>query len=256
MQKTLAVVLLLAMAAYAAACLALFLLQRSLIYYPPATAAFPVPQTSTLSVPGAVLKVSERPLAGRRALIYLGGNAEDVSASLPQLARACPDRALYLLHYRGYTGSTGTPSERALVADALALFDRVARMHPDVAVVGRSLGTGVAVQLAAQRPVSRMVLVTPFESMAGLAARQFPVFPIRLLLREHYDSAGFAPRVRAPTLLLAAEKDELIPAHSPQALLARFPAGVASLRVIAGAGHNTISNAPDYLAALSWANGD
>lgn len=256
MQKTIAVILFVAMGAYVAACLLLFFLQRSLIYYPPANAAFPVPRTTTLAVPGALLKVSERPLAGKRALIYLGGNAEDVSASLPQLARACPDRALYLLHYRGYTGSTGKPSEQALVADALALFDRVAREHADVAVVGRSLGTGVAVQLAAQRPVSRMVLVTPFDSLAGLAARQFPVFPVRLLLRDRYDSAAHAPRVRAPTLLVAAAEDEIIPAHSAEALLARFPEGVASLRVIAGTGHNTISLSPEFIAALAWANQD
>lgn len=256
MQKTIAVVLLLAVGAYAAACLGLLFLQRSLIYYPPATAAYPAPQTTLLFVPGAVLKVSERPLAGRRALIYLGGNAEDVTASLPQLAHAYPDRALYLLHYRGYAGSTGKPSEQALVADALALFDRVVRAHEDVAVVGRSLGTGVAVQLAARRPVSRMVLVTPFDSIAGLAARQFPIFPVRLLLRDRYDSADHAPRVRAPTLLVAAAEDELIPRHSAEALLARFPQGVASLRVIAGTGHNTISLNPEYIDALAWASQD
>jgi pimeloyl-ACP methyl ester carboxylesterase len=256
MQKTIAVVLFLAMGIYVAACLAVLFLQRSLIYYPPPAAGFPAPQTTTLAVPGALLKVSERPLAGRRALIYLGGNAEDVSASLPQLARAYPDRALYLLHYRGYTGSTGKPSEQALVADAVALFDRVVREHEDVAVVGRSLGTGVAVQLAAQRPVSRMVLVTPFDSMAGLAARQFPIFPIRLLLRDRYDSATYAPRVKAPTLLVAAAEDELIPARSAEALLASFPEGVASLRVIAGTGHNTISLSPEFIAALAWANQD
>lgn len=256
MQKTVSVILLLAMGAYAAACLALFFLQRSLIYFPPATAALPAPQTTTLAVPGAVLKVSERPLAGPCALIYLGGNAEDVTASLPLLVRAYPDRALYLLHYRGYTGSTGTPSEQALVADALALFDRVAREHRDVAVVGRSLGTGVAVQLAARRPVSRMVLVTPFDSLAGLAARQFPVFPVGLLLRDRYDSAAYAPQVRAPTLLLAAGEDEIIPADSAAALLQRFPQGVANLHVIAGTGHNTISNSPDYIDAIAWASQD
>jgi len=256
MQKTVSVILLLAMGAYAAACLALFFLQRSLIYFPPPTAAFSAPQTTLLDVPGASVVVSERPLAGPRALIYLGGNAEDVTSSLPLLARAYPDRALYLLHYRGYTGSSGQPSEQALVADALALFDRVARAHQDVAVVGRSLGTGVAVQVAAQRPITRLVLVTPFDSLAGLAARRFPVFPVRLLLRDLYDSTAYAPRVRAPTLLLAAGEDEIIPAGSAQALLARFPEGVASLRVIAGTGHNTISDSPDYVAALAWANGD
>ena len=144
MKQALVVLLLLAMGAYVAACLALFFLQRSLIYYPPPVAAYAAPKTSILALDGARVLVSERPLAGERALIYLGGNAEDVTASLPILDRAFPGRALYLLHYRDYTGSTGSPSEQALVGDALALFDRVAREHRDVVLIGRSLGTGVA----------------------------------------------------------------------------------------------------------------
>lgn len=253
MKQTLTVILLLAMTVYAAACLALFFLQRSLIYYPPATAAYEAPRTSILEMAGARLVVSERPRSGEQALIYLGGNAEDVSASLPLLERAFPGRALYLLHYRGFAGSTGSPSEEALVGDALALFDRVAREHSDVMLVGRSLGSGVAVQVASRRPVSRLVLVTPFDSLAGLAARQFPFFPVRWLLRDRYASTEHAPHVRAPTLLIAAEHDEIIPAHSTERLLSHFPAGVARLRVIEGAGHNSISQSPDYIPSLQWA---
>ncbi|CAN7572763.1 alpha/beta hydrolase [Massilia sp. LjRoot122] len=253
MQKTLTVTLLLAMGIYAAACLALFFMQRSLIYFPPAVAAYAAPETSILAVAGATVKVSERPLAGERALIYLGGNAEDVTASLPLLDRAFPERALYLLHYRGYTGSTGSPSEEALVGDALALFDRVAREHQDIVVIGRSLGSGVAVQLASRRPVSRLVLVTPFDSLAGLAARQFPYFPVGWLLRDRYASSHHAPRVKAPTLLLAAGQDEIIPADSARRLLSHFPTGVAQMRVIDGAGHNSISDSADYIPSLQWA---
>jgi len=139
------------------------------------------------------------------------------------------------------------------VADALALFDQVARRHGDVVVVGRSLGTGVAVQLASQRPVSRLVLVTPFDSLAGLAARQFPYFPVRWLLRDRYDSGQYAPRVTAPTLLLAAQHDEIVPAHSTALLLTRFKRGVATLRVIEGVGHNTISESSEYLPSLQGA---
>lgn len=253
MKQSLIVILLLAMTVYAAACLALFFMQRSLIYYPPAIAAYEAPKTSILAVDGARVKVSERPLAAERALIYFGGNAEDVTASLPILDRAFPGRALYLLHYRGYTGSTGSPSEHALVGDALALFDRVARAHRDVVVVGRSLGAGVAVQVASQRPVGKLVLVTPFDSLAGLAARQFPYFPVGWLLRDKYASTRYAPRVGAPTLLIAARHDEIVPAHSTERLLARFAPGVAQLRVLEGAGHNSISESPDYIPSLRWA---
>jgi pimeloyl-ACP methyl ester carboxylesterase len=250
MARTLSVILVLGIGVYGAACLALFLMQRSFLYFPPRVAAFQAPQVSTLTVPGAVLKVSERPHAGKRAVIYLGGNGEDVSASLPLLDAAFPDHALYLLHYRGYSGSSGKPSEKALVADSLLLFDRVLATHPEVVLVGRSLGTGVAVQVASRRPVRRLVLVTPYDSIAELAARQFPYFPVRWLLQDTYDSGKYAPGVKAPTLLIAAEHDEIIPARSTEQLLSRFAPGVASMKVVAGAGHNSISDSPAYIPFL------
>lgn len=253
MPKTLGVILLLALCAYAGACLVLFFSQRGLIYFPPPAAAVPAPDTSVLAVPGASLVVSGRPVEGPKALVYLGGNAEDVSASLPLLGQAFPERSLYLLHYRGYAGSTGRPTESALVADALALFDQVAGKHHDIVVLGRSLGAAVAVQVAAQRPVSKLVLVTPFDSLRGLAARQFPYFPVRWLLRDSYDSWRYAPQVKAPTLVVAASDDEIIPGRSTRRLLAHFPDGVASMRVLKETGHNSISDSPDYLRALQWA---
>lgn len=253
MQKALGMILMIVIAGYAAACLLLFLAQRSLIYFPPQRASLAAPSTSTLAVPGAQLKVSERPRQGNQAVIYLGGNAEDVSASLPLLDSAFPDHALYLLHYRGYAGSSGKPTEQALVADALALFDRVHGEHGKVVVIGRSLGTGIAVQLATLRPVSRLVLVTPYDSLGELAARQFPLFPVRWLLRDRYESGKYAPRVRAPTLILAAEHDDIIPTRSTALLLSRFAHGVASMRVVAGAGHNSISDSDAYIPALQWA---
>jgi len=254
MRKTMGIFLLLAATGYVAACIALFAFQRTFIYFPPQTPVLPAPHTSTLAVPGAKVLVSERPLkgdkAGDKAVIYFGGNAEDVSASLPLLDSAFPDRALYLMHYRGYLGSSGKPSEKALVADALALFDRIRPEHRDIVVIGRSLGSGVAVQLAAQRPVSRLVLVTPFDSLGELAVQQFPYFPVRWLLQDTYESGKYAPGVRAPTLLIAAEHDEIIPARSTALLLSRFAPGVASMKVVADAGHNSISDSRAYVPLL------
>jgi pimeloyl-ACP methyl ester carboxylesterase len=253
MQKTLVIIMLIGLAAYLAACLYLFTFQRDFIYFPPESAMLRPPVTSTLAVPGALLKVSERPLPGSRAVIYLGGNAEDVSASLPLLERAFPDRALYLLHYRGYAGSTGTPTEDALVADALALFDRVAAIHGnsgDIVLIGRSLGSGIAIQVASQRPVAKLVLVTPYDSLQDLAAEQFPLFPVRWLLQDKYESWRYAPRIKAPTVILAAGRDEIIPASSTQLLLSRFPPGVATMKVIDGADHNSISDSAAYPSLL------
>jgi pimeloyl-ACP methyl ester carboxylesterase len=251
MHKFLGIIMVAGLVFYVAACIALFLGQRSMIYYPPAQAALAAPLVSTLEAPGAVLRVSERPLAGRQAVIYFGGNAEDVSTSLPLLAQAFPRHALYLLHYRGYAGSTGNPTEADLVADALLLFDRVAAYHPEIVVVGRSLGSGVALQLASRRPVHRLVLVTPYDSILELAGRQFPWVPVRWLLKDRYESGLYAGKIEVPTVVLAAENDEVIPAWSTQRLVSRFAPGVASVRVIPGAGHNTISASPAYVAALA-----
>lgn len=253
MQKTLSILLLLALGAYAAACFALFLLQRSLIYFPPSQAAIQATKVTTLTIPGALVKVSERPRTGSKALIYLGGNAEDVNFSLPQLDAAFPDHALYLLHYRGYSGSSGKPTEAALMDDALLLFDRVAAAHSEIVLIGRSLGTGIAVQVASRRQLHKLVLVTPYDSLASLAAGQFPYFPVRWLLRDRYDSVRYAPQITAPTLIVAAEHDEVIPAHSTARLLAHFAKGVATHKVIAGTGHNTVSDSPAYTQALAWA---
>jgi pimeloyl-ACP methyl ester carboxylesterase len=236
--------------AYLALCAALFFFQRSFIYYPqPRSLAGSTP-TLTLRTEEARVLVTTRTHAGPSALVYFGGNAEDVSYSLPGLSTAFPDHALYLLHYRGYGGSSGQPSETALVADALALFDRVRAEHQDIVVLGRSLGSGVAVQVASQRPVARLVLVTPFNSLQELAARAFPYFPVRWLLQDKFESWRYTPHVKAPTLIIAAEHDEVIPRASSEALYLRFGEGAAAFKVVAGTGHNSISESPEYIRLL------
>jgi len=238
---------------YLALCALLFVAQRSMIYFPQPRALAPGTSTATLRVDGGEVLVSVRERAVADALLYFGGNAEDVSFSLPELAQAFPEHALYLMHYRGYGGSAGTPSEAALFADALALFGTVHATHSNVVVVGRSLGSGVAVHLASLRPVTRLVLVTPYDSLEDLAASRFPVFPVRWLLRDKFASRTYAARVSAPTLLIAAEHDEVIPRRSAELLLTRFRPGVATLEVVPGAGHNTISESPAYLPLLRGA---
>ena len=235
---------------YIALCLALFLAQRSFIYYPQPRSAAVDNSTLTLNADNARVLVDTRPRPGSDAVIYFGGNAEDVSRSLPTLADAFPRRSLYALNYRGYGGSTGKPSETALIADALALFDLVHIDHPHIIVIGRSLGSGVAIHVASERPVERLVLVTPYDSLAEIAASQFPYFPVRWLLLDKFESWRFAPKVSAPTRLIAAQDDEIIPLASTESLYKRFPHSLATMTVIRGVGHNSISESPEYLPAL------
>ncbi len=244
--RTLIMILGVAGMVYAGACAALFLFQRSMIYFPQPGAAPSGTPAIELSVEGAQLQVLVRPHAGDKAVIYFGGNAEGVSASLPELSMAFPDRAIYLMNYRGYGGSSGAPSEAALHQDAIALFDKVHASHAQVVVVGRSLGSGVAVRLATQRPLERLVLVTPYDSLQDLAAAQFRWFPVRWLLTEKFESGRYAPLISVPTMIIAAEHDEVIPRSSTDLLHARFSQGVARFVVLPGTGHNTISASPLY----------
>ncbi|MBI2768765.1 MAG: alpha/beta fold hydrolase [Burkholderiales bacterium] len=249
MPRGIAIAIALALVFYLGLCALLFFFQRSLIYFPQprsataaATIALPIDRNQVL--------VTVRPHAGPDAVVYFGGNAEDVSSSLATLAAAFPSHALYLLHYRGYGGSAGTPSEAALYADALALFDKVRAEHGNVVAVGRSLGSGLAVRLASVKPVARLVLITPYDSIQELAAQQFPYFPVRWLLQDKFESWRYAPLVNAPTLLIAAEHDEVIPGASTRALQGRFRPGIAALTVVPGAGHNTISADASYVKLL------
>ena len=235
-------------AAYAGLCGVLFLAQRSLLFHPvPALGEVP---TATLEVPGATLRIATQPHDGPRAILYFGGNAEDVSRTVPELAATFPGRAVYAPHYRGYGGSGGRPSEQALHADAAAVFDDVRSRHPDVDVVGRSLGSAVATRLAATRPVRRLVLVTPFDSILALGRRLFPFLPVRLLLADRFEAVRDAPQVAVPTLVITAGADEIVPADHTRRLIDAFRPGVVTERDFPDAGHNDVSLDPAYLQAI------
>ena len=122
----------------------MFAFQRSLIYFPQPRSYEHGITLMTLKVGAETVLVSTRPQAGPDAVIYLGGNAEDVSQDMPDMVTAFPDKPIYLLHYPGYGGSSGRPSQKAIFNAALTLFDRVYAEHPNVVVIGRSLGSGVA----------------------------------------------------------------------------------------------------------------
>lgn len=236
---------------YLGLCAALFIFQRSLIYFPQPRSLGVTANVITLPTAAGNTLALTRPLGGTKAVIYFGGNAEDVSRSLPGFAREFADHAVYLLHYRGYGSSAGAPSEAALIEDGLALFDHVRAEHSHIVVVGRSLGSGVAIQVASRRSATRLVLVTPYDSLEDLAANQFPWFPVRWLLRDKYLSWRYAPQVTAPTSIVAAEFDEVIPRASTQRLYTRFAKGSATLEVLPGTGHNTLDQSPRYWPALA-----
>jgi pimeloyl-ACP methyl ester carboxylesterase len=215
----------------------MFAAQRSFIYVP-RPAADPSNQFA-LPVDNTRVLVTHRPHPGAQALIYFGGNAEDVSLTAAELAALLPDTALYLLHYRGYGGSEGQPNEAALRRDAQALYAHVASRHSTITVVGRSLGGGPAVHLAATRPVQRLVLLVPFDSLLAVARDAMPWLPVNLLLQDRWDAAAEATRVSSPTTIVAAAQDTVVPVNHARALHRAFQPGVAELLVVNDLDHNT-----------------
>jgi len=196
-----------------------------------------------------VLPPAERP----PLVIYFGGNAEEVTAYAEHVAEVYGERAVLLVNYRGYGASGGRPGERALVADAAELYDWASR-HPRIdaariALHGRSLGSGVAVQLAAARTVKCVVLTSPFASARAVAAEMYPWLPVSLLMRHPFDSAAYAPRLRVPLMVLVGENDTLIaPRHSLK--LAAAWGGPVERVSLPGFGHNDIDVHPRYAASI------
>ena len=186
-------------------------------------------------------------------VIYFGANAEEVTGDAPGAEATYGPRAVLLVNYRGYGASGGRPGERELVSDALEIHDWAAR-RPDIdgsriAIHGRSLGTGVAVALAAARPVRCVVLTSPYASVLQIAREAYPWLPVALLLRHPFDSARRAGGAKAPALILIGEADDVIaPRHSRR--LAASWGGPVEVASFPGFGHNDLSVNPRYDAAI------
>jgi len=181
-------------------------------------------------------------------VLYFGGNAEDVLYTA-RLAARVPVKRMLVVNYRGYGNSKGRPSQAALYADGLAIYAYAigagGAEAEDIVVMGRSLGSGIATMLAAERSVRGAILITPYDSIAAVAARHYPAFLVTHLLRHPFPSVDYAPRAKIPALLLAAANDSIIPpAHAET--LAKHWAGARELHVLDGVDHNSIEQHADY----------
>ena len=190
-------------------------------------------------------------------VLYFGGNAEEVSWMLEVVGDPVrgetPGVAWLIVNYRGYGASEGSPSERALVADALELHDHAARL-PEVDgarihAFGRSLGSGVAVALAAERPLRGLILVSPFDSLTAVAKRYYPYLPVDWLLKHPFDSIGRAPALKTPLLCLIAERDEVIPAVHAERLYAAW-GGPKRKVLLGGANHNSTDGSAGFWSSI------
>jgi pimeloyl-ACP methyl ester carboxylesterase len=227
--------------AYAAVCGLLYLRQQQLVYFSAFTRV-PAAQTGFALPRGEVVLRGWVVNPGRpRAILYFGGNGESIQFNRETFERWLPGYTVYLVAYRGYGASDGKPSQQALFADALAIFDHAQAEHPHhpVSLIGRSLGGGVASYVAAKRRVGRVALVTPFDSLAGVAQAHYPWLPVRWLLRERYESTRYLDRYRGPLLVVRAENDEVVPSANTDRLIASLPE-LPRVVSIPDAGHNDL----------------
>ena len=184
-------------------------------------------------------------------ILGFGGNGWNAETAAAYLHGLFPEADVVAFHYRGYRPSTGTPSARALLADAPLVHDlAVARLRPERTVaVGLSVGSGVAAGLAARRPLDGLILVTPFDSLRKVAAGQFPWLPVRWLFRHEMKPAEWLSSLPVPTAIVAAERDTLI--RPPRtAGLRRSVGRLVFDRTIRGAGHNDIYDHPEFRDAM------
>jgi pimeloyl-ACP methyl ester carboxylesterase len=196
-----------------------------------------------------------RPQGVERAplVLYFGGNAEETSYMLEAvgdpLHGETPGVGWLIVNYRGYGASEGSPSEHALVADALTLYDHAAKLPgvdaDRIVAFGRSLGSGIAVQLAAHRPVRAVILVSPFDSLAAVAKRYYWYLPVDWMLKHRFDSIALAPALKQPLLCLIAERDEVIPPVHGERLFDAW-GGAKRKILLAEAGHNSTDVHPAF----------
>ncbi len=232
----------------------LYIKQRKMLYYPqPLSRSSPhllgmepfekTFQRNGIQLHGWLINPQKENL-----IIYYGGNGEEVSYNLESFRRF-EDHAVLLMNYRGYGESQGSPSEEHLVGDALALFDEMRKRYPTIILFGRSLGTGIAVQVAGKRAVHSLILVTPFDSVVAVGQKLFPFAPVSLLAKDRYDSITACKGVTAPGLFLLAGMDEIIPIRHGINLADHWE-GERQVVTIEGAMHNTIGNHPEYWESI------
>jgi uncharacterized protein len=240
-----------ALGIYLAVAISLYLFQRRLIYPADPTRNSPVEagldtvREVTLNAPdGAAIVAWYAPAQPNQpTLLYFHGNGSTLLGSAERIRRFLADGlGVFMPAYRGYSGSTGSPSETALIADAKLAHDHLLGigLRPEsIIIYGESLGTGVAVQLAADRQAGAVVLDAPYTSLTDIARRRYPFIPVTPFLRDTFASVDHVSRIDAPLLVMHGTRDSVIPLESGKALFeaAGEPKEMVALQ---GAGHSDI----------------
>jgi fermentation-respiration switch protein FrsA (DUF1100 family) len=224
-----------ALVVYVALVGGLFLFQRQLLYHPDKTRP-ELAGLERIGVREVVLSTDDGlpllswylpPRPGRPAIVYFHGNGGHIGYRVERLLRfAREGYGVLMLEYRGYGGNPGAPSEAGFYADgraALGFLNREGVAPNRLVLYGESLGSGVAVELAAQHDAAGLILEAPFTSVAEVAQHHFPYVPAGRLVTDRFDSMSRVGKVRAPILVLHGERDRVVPVRFGRALFDAAP---------------------------------
>lgn len=228
---TLKWVIIVAVVGYGGIVALMYVFQRALMYFPDPTrtppAAVGLPQAEEVvltSSDGEKLVAWHVPPRGDRpVLLYFHGNAGALDLRVGRFRWIVAEGdGLLALSYRGYGGSTGAPSEQGLIRDARAAYDFAAARYPPGRIVlwGESLGTAVAIALAATNEVGGLILDAPFTSAADVGAAAYPIVPVHWLIRDSFRSDLRIAKVTAPVLVLHGARDRVVPIRFGERLFA------------------------------------
>jgi uncharacterized protein len=206
---------------------------------PPADAGFPQAEEALLKTSDGETLVAWHvaPRGDKPVVLYFQGNAGALDLRVGRFQWLVEDgTGLVALGYRGYGGSSGKPNEQGLIYDAVAAYEFAAARYAPARIVpwGESLGTAVAIALAAGHTVGGVILDAPFTSAADVGAAAYPFVPVRALIKDTFRSDLRIARVSAPVLVLHGERDRVVPLRFGEALFAlarepkrlvRFPNG-------------------------------
>ncbi len=224
--------------------------QDKYIYFPTAAIEVENAERITIKHDGVSLILTVLNPGLEEAIIYFGGNSEVVESNSGQYGTMFSDKTVYLVSYRGYGHSTGSPSEAAFYKDAEIIYDHLLKQHKLISVIGRSLGSGVATWLASVRALKQLILVTPYDSITNVAQDKYPFYPVDLILRHKFDSISRAADIAVPVLIMIAEYDELIPPLHSYNLSKALVAAEVEVKLIKNANHNNIISSPEYIETL------